>query len=350
MGRAGSSSTTWGSARAPSGWSRRRASQCTACPRARSSRPRAARVHRLAREGRRRARQRLAAELAALSRALLQPAAETLGRHRRWLLVLDGGLARVPFAALPLPGEDATPLVARHELVRLPSASLAVALRARGAARRPAPRLLAVVADPQLEPRLEHAAAEASAVAAAAAHAWRVEGTAFDQALFDSGALERFRIVHLVTHARAEERRPELSYLALAARDRAGRPLADTRLYAFETYRLRLPAELVVLSACSTGLGRTVRGEGLLGLTHGFFHAGAQRVLASLWDVDDRSTSVLMGELYRRLLVAGETPGEALRGAQERLRQDPRWRSPRHWAGFVLEGDWRPLAGARRGD
>jgi CHAT domain-containing protein len=97
----------------------------------------------------------------------------------------------------------------------------------------------------------------------------------------------------------------------------------------------------VVLSACQTALGKEIRGEGLMGLTRGFMYAGAARVLASLWSVEDRATSKLMEKLYGYLLLQKLPPAEALRRAQLDLAHDPRWSRPYYWAGFSLQGEWK---------
>jgi len=96
----------------------------------------------------------------------------------------------------------------------------------------------------------------------------------------------------------------------------------------------------VVLSACRTALGPDVRGEGLVGLTRGFWYAGAPRVVASLWDVRDQATAELMRRFYRGLLKDGLRPAAALRAAQVSMRRQERWASPYYWAGFVLQGEW----------
>jgi CHAT domain-containing protein len=96
-----------------------------------------------------------------------------------------------------------------------------------------------------------------------------------------------------------------------------------------------------VLSACRTALGQDVKGEGLIGLTRGFMYAGAARVVASLWQVNDASTSELMGRFYWKMLRDGERPAAALRAAQVEMWREGVWRSPRDWAGFVLQGEWR---------
>jgi CHAT domain-containing protein len=104
---------------------------------------------------------------------------------------------------------------------------------------------------------------------------------------------------------------------------------------------MKLGAGLVVLSACETALGKPVEGEGLLGLTRGFMYAGAPRVVASLWEVDDKATGELMKKFYEGMFVHRLTAAAALRAAQDAIRREPQWRSPYYWAGFVLQGDWR---------
>jgi CHAT domain-containing protein len=123
--------------------------------------------------------------------------------------------------------------------------------------------------------------------------------------------------------------------------DEDGRRHDDGLLRLSDIYSLRLGADLVVLSACQTALGQEIRGEGLIGLTRGFMYAGAARVLASLWSVDDRATSLLMERFYRHMISGGLSPAEALRQAQVEMSRDPSWGSPYYWAGFSLQGEWR---------
>jgi CHAT domain-containing protein len=155
-----------------------------------------------------------------------------------------------------------------------------------------------------------------------------------------SGALSRYRILHFATHGHLDTEHPELSGIELSRVDERGRP-REGFLGAHEIYRLRLEADLVVLSACDTALGREVRGEGLVGLTRGFFHAGARRVVVSLWPVQDQPTAELMRRFYQAMLRDHLPPAAALRTAQAGLRGEPRWRDPHDWAGFVLQGDWK---------
>jgi CHAT domain-containing protein len=108
-----------------------------------------------------------------------------------------------------------------------------------------------------------------------------------------------------------------------------------------EIYNLNLPADLVVLSACETGTGKQVRGEGLIALTRGFMYAGAARLVASLWRVDDEATAELMASFYEQMLVNKLEPAAALRHAQTKLSRQKRWSNPHYWAGFVIQGEWR---------
>ena len=155
-----------------------------------------------------------------------------------------------------------------------------------------------------------------------------------------SPELGRYRYVHFATHGYIDSERPGLSALVLSLVDKDGRP-QDGFLRANEIYNLSLPAELVVLSACQSGLGKEVRGEGLIGLTRGFMYAGTPRVVVSLWNVNDRATSELMARFYTRMLKGGERPAAALRRAQVEMLEGGRWASPYYWAAFTLQGEWR---------
>jgi len=279
---------------------------------------------------------------AQLSRMILGPVADLLGRHRL-VVVAPGALQAVPFAALPRPGapdqeEEPRPLIVDHEIVTLPSASVLGALRSRLAGRKTPPGLLAVIADPAAGADLPYARQEGEAVLSLA-HGEQVLaafGPAASRALVQSGRLRRYRILHFATHGFYNDLHPELSALALSAFDAGGRPV-DSLLRAYEVSSLDLGSDLVVLSACRTASGE----EGLAGLTNGFLLAGAPRLLVSLWDVDDRATSVLMSRFYSALLRQKLSPAQALRQAQLSLLREERWHAPYHWAGFVFQGEWR---------
>jgi CHAT domain-containing protein len=150
--------------------------------------------------------------------------------------------------------------------------------------------------------------------------------------------LSKYRYVHFATHGYLDSERPDLSAIVLSLVDREGKP-QDGFLRTHEIYNLNLPAELVVLSACQTGLGKDIKGEGLVGLTRGFMYAGARRVVVSLWNVNDKATAELMQHFYRGMLRENLTPAAALRKAQTQLAQQKQWRSPYFWAAFVLQGD-----------
>jgi CHAT domain-containing protein len=147
-------------------------------------------------------------------------------------------------------------------------------------------------------------------------------------------------VLHFATHGLINDARPELSGLVLSLFDEAGRP-RDGFLRLADIYNLDLPADLVVLSACRTAIGKNVRGEGLVGLSRAFMYAGSARILSSLWTVDDAATAELMAEFYRILFSQGLTPAQALRGAQLYMQKQPRWRHPYYWAAFGLQGEWR---------
>ncbi len=282
---------------------------------------------------------RLEPTLARLSETLLAPAAELLGGERRTLLVVaDGALLYLPFGALPMPGsDDGERLVQKHEIVHGPSASVLLTLREETSRRQPAPRLLALFADPKFKddewPALPATREEAAGILAVA------DGeimTAFgDDASKESilrGDLRPYQILHLATHGVLRRDQPELSGLVLAANE---------LLAVHEIYNLSLPAEMAVLSACSTGSGDMVRGEGFLGLTRAFMYAGTPRLVVSLWDVDDQATAELMKRFYWSLLITDAPPAMALRAAQLSMLSEERWQHPYYWGGFVFQGDWR---------
>jgi CHAT domain-containing protein/Tfp pilus assembly protein PilF len=154
-----------------------------------------------------------------------------------------------------------------------------------------------------------------------------------------SPQLSQYRIIHFATHGVMDFDHPELSGIVLSMIDENGQP-QDGYLRLHEIYNLNLPAELVVLSACQTGVGKEIRGEGLIALTRGFMYAGAARVVASLWKVDDAATSELMAEFYSQMFTNKLKPAAALRAAQIKMSQQKRWQSPYYWAGFFLQGEW----------
>ncbi|HEX8457773.1 MAG TPA: CHAT domain-containing tetratricopeptide repeat protein [Pyrinomonadaceae bacterium] len=331
---------------------------------------------------------------ARLSQMLLAPAAAQLGA-KRLLVVAPGVMQLVAFSALPDPSAasngESQPLVLGHEIVTMPSASTLALLR-RETARRPS-KLIAIFADPVFslsDERLTETQVGATpAVVATASKGGAfngADGTKGNNPAFPAGAedndyralprlfmtrweAERIaelarprgvvqaldfdanretavgagvgesRIIHFATHAIVNNAHPELSGIALSMFDRDGRP-QDGFLRAHDIFNLKISADLVVLSACRTALGKEFKGEGLVGLARGFMYAGAQRVVGSLWATDDRATAELMVRFYRKLLRDGSPPGAALRAAQSQMWKEKRWREPYYWAGFVLQGEW----------
>jgi CHAT domain-containing protein len=316
-----------------------------------------------------------------LYQLLLAPAGRLLG-DRPLLIVADGALQYIPFAALPIASSGA-PLISRHEVVSLPSASALAALRREVHGRPPAPKILALFADPvfqSTDERLTHGPAGAEPLKLATTRGeWSPEearqgadaerpafrrlvssgreartiaglvspgqlflATGFDasRAKATSPDLAQYRNVHFATHGVLDSQRPELSKLVLSLYDEKGTP-QNGFLLLNDIYGLHLDADLVVLSACRTALGKEIRGEGLIGLTRGFMDAGAARVLASLWSVEDRATAGLMGSFYRAMLRDKLSPAAALRRAQLEMASSPGHRSAYFWAGFSLQGEWK---------
>jgi CHAT domain-containing protein len=151
--------------------------------------------------------------------------------------------------------------------------------------------------------------------------------------------LAQARVVHFATHGLLDTQRPENSGLVLALFNPRGQA-QDGYLRVSDIYSLKLSADLVVLSSCASALGRDMGSEGIIGLPRAFLYAGAQRVIASLWQVDDDATAALMAYFYEDW-KEGQSPPAALAHAQSRLAREPRFHDPRFWAAFFLEGEYR---------
>jgi len=329
-----------------------------------------------------------------LSEMILAPAREQL-KQQRLLIAADGILQYIPFSALPIPQTEQTldpeniaastqPLLVNHEVVNLPSASVLALIRQRQGTRHPAPRELAVFADPvfdmedkrlvinsgqmapqfqlfssaltastvthsnpnfpgilQLYPRLPGTRESAERILAFVPESERRQLFDFNANLENaiSPELGQYNIVHFETHGILDSQNPEKSGVVLSGVNREGElqmGLLSPRL----VFNLQLPAELIVLSGCRTGLGKQVKGEGLVGLTSSFMYAGAERVVVSLWSVEDRATSELMTRFYQGIFQEQLPVAKALRKAQLSMLQDPQWQLPYYWAAFTLQGEW----------
>jgi CHAT domain-containing protein len=302
---------------------------------------------------------------AELSRLVLEPIAERL-EGPRIVVMADGALHLVPFGALPKPGGGGEPLLAGHEVAHIPSVSVAAGLHQRHANGEQS-RSVAILADPVFTPDdprgtasgtpasgtthvaprnlapLPHSRLEAEAILALLPEGTpHLKALGFEarRELVTSGKLDAYRFLHFATHGVLDTEHPERSGIVLSMFDDQGRPI-DGLLRAQDIYPLDLSADLVVLSGCRTALGRRFRGEGVLGLPHAFLHAGASRVVVSLWDVSDEATAELMKRFYQGIFSDQLRPTEALHRAQRSMRSEERWQDPVYWAAFVLQGDWR---------
>jgi CHAT domain-containing protein/Tfp pilus assembly protein PilF len=336
-----------------------------------------------------------------LSKLILAPAAAQMNK-KRLLIVSDGALQYLPFAALPIPvassrrqsSTPSVPLIASYEVVSLPSASTLAVLRKELAGRQPAPKALAVLADPVFGkdderlktsgsiagsgaavpakstaktadlgespltrsardlgieskelylPRLFFTRREAEAIVRFAPEGQFKKAIDFaaSKATATDPELSQYRYVHFATHTLLNSSNPGLSGIVLSLVNSEGDE-QEGFLLAQEIYNLKLPAELVVLSSCKTGLGKEVRGEGVVGITLGFMYAGAARVTMSLWDVDDEATAEMMKRFYRAMLTKPRlSPAAALHSAQVSMWRSQSWRAPYYWAAFVLQGEYK---------
>jgi CHAT domain-containing protein len=190
-------------------------------------------------------------------------------------------------------------------------------------------------------PRLLASREEAEGIMALIPWGTGLKAIGFDasRATITSADLGQYRIVHFATHGVLDNERPELSGIVLSLVDQQGQS-QDGFLRLHDIYNLNLSADLVVLSACNTGLGKDVKGEGLIGLTRGFMYAGAAGVVASLWKVDDDATSELMNHFYEAMFKRGMSPAAALRESQLAMWRQKRWHAPYYWAAFVIQGQY----------
>jgi CHAT domain-containing protein/Tfp pilus assembly protein PilF len=383
-------------------------------------------------------------EAAELSQLILSPAATQLGK-KRLLIVAQGALQLIPFAALPAPETEGrrdretekqrnreaklrlslssppslnpsvpqslspsvspsprppvafSPLIVNYEIVNLPSASTLAVLRRETDGRQPAPKTIALLADPIFEntderlklaasqrpdepqpsnqsgnptdqpdrerrddlvraiesfgesndefvfPRLTASGWEAEQIARLAPADQVFKALSFDanRQMAMSGKLSDYRIVHFASHSFINAAHSNLSGIVLSLIDRNGQE-QDGFLRLHEIYNLRLQADLVVLGGCRTGLGKEIKGEGVMSLTRGFMYAGAPRVIVSAWEVQDRPSATLMVKFYRGLLGSKKlSAAAALRSAQIEMLRDKQFAAPYFWAGFTLQGEWR---------
>ncbi len=310
-------------------------------------------------------------QLKTLSDYVLAPIADLI-RAERVLVAADGALHYVPFTVLPVTHDGASaPLIATRQVVSIPSMSAVAAQRARQRPEQPS-RTIAVFADPVFEKtderltqtaasaatltaeesfdtrsagldlrRLRYSGREARDIAALVPETARLvsEGFSATREGVLTADLSQYRYVHFATHGLVDSRYPALSRLALSQFDQRGNALPGGFLRLDDIYNLDLNADLVVLSACDTALGREIRGEGLVGLSQAFLYAGARGLVLSLWQVSDAATATLMTRFYEHMLKEGASAGDALRAAQLSMAAERRWANPYYRGAFVLVGD-----------
>jgi CHAT domain-containing protein/Tfp pilus assembly protein PilF len=256
-----------------------------------------------------------------LSQYLIEPIAKYLKRGDIIYIVPHGVLHYLPFHALRHNGKY---LIEDFQIVYSPSASLIKYCQKK---RHPEKERALVFGNPTLD--LKFAEEEAKEVA----RLFNTEpylGTKATKSRIKS-SLTDIDIIHFACHGWFDPNKPMSSYIKLA----------DGELTAEDTFNLRFRANIVVLSACKTGRSEISSGDELIGLIRAFIYAGTPSLIASLWNVDDVSTSRLMVDFYKRWKENGQSKVEALRDAQLQLMKDSKYTHPYYWAPFILVGDWK---------
>ncbi|MBD0343363.1 MAG: CHAT domain-containing protein [Coleofasciculus sp. Co-bin14] len=328
-----------------------------------------------------------------LSEMLLSPVAAQLAQ-KRLLVVGDGILQYIPFSALPDPAPDTRPsstflkgefasymqpLLVKHEIINLPSASTLVSIRKNRSHRSSPSKELAILAAPVFnyeDKRLAQQLTKTGQTTNGTGEVFRnttlsevetlyapLPGTEQEvERIFEfippdkrakflgfeanhqialSSELNRYRIIHFATHGIFNSKSPQRSGVILSAINEKGE-LQRGLLSPSDAINMQLSAaDLVVLSGCRTGLGEEVRRESLVGLTEGLMSAGAERVVVSLWSVQDDATAELMARFYEGMYKKKLPPAQALREAQRSMWEEPRWQTPYYWAAFTIQGEWK---------
>lgn len=308
-----------------------------------------------------------------LSDTILGQVADKL-QGKRLIIVPDGKLHYLPISAIPLPNSASNdPILLTNEVVYQPSAqtySLLKTLRQNN--RNQNTKDILVFADPvfnrddvrlsgvivaentenkhDLSLRFVESLNSLRRLPASGTEAKSIQevigGSGIDSLSGFSATRERlmgaqlsdYKVLHFATHGFVDIDRPELSSIVLSRYNESGQQI-DESVRMQDIYAMKLNADLVVLSACETGTGKEVKGEGIMGLNTAFLQAGARSVIASLWPVEDNATNLMMREFYDGMGNRGITPSAALRNAQLKLYKDPQFRSPFFWASFTLQGD-----------
>jgi CHAT domain-containing protein len=276
-----------------------------------------------------------------LSRILLGPVAERLHGIDRLLIVADGDLQYIPFAALPVPGSESESLIDRVEVVSIPSVTAYARLRQKEATQA-RPKGAVIFANPKFaldgSRPLPETQKEGEAIRDLfpPGEAQLLTGADATVEKYIGIDLRHVGLLQLATHGNLNRENPQASSLQFAEVDERGLPLSRTALYPADIVKQPLTADLVVLSACETGLNST-EGEGMTGLPRAFLAAGAKRVVTTLWRVGDDDAQELMIRFHQGI-KSGLPISKALREAQRAIRNLEGRSAPYHWAGYVLYG------------
>lgn len=304
--------------------------------------------------------------------------------NKRLLIVPDGKLNYFPVSALPLPNSDNNePILLTNEVVYEPSASTLSILAKSQNQITPASKNLLVFSDPvftnddsrilaneagenpQMKSalpasfrfvesldslaRLPASKTEADSIIGILGTSKTDNYSGFSanrERLLNANASD-YKILHLATHGLINEEHPELSGIVLSRFGENGQKL-DEFVRLQDIYGMNLSADLVVLSACETGIGKQVRGEGLMSLNNAFLSVGAKSVMSSLWKVEDNATLELMKNFYSSLADEKVTPSKALQKAQIKMWGSGQYKSPFYWAAFTVQGDYKRVPNLTR--
>ncbi len=303
--------------------------------------------------------------LKALSSAYLAPIAPLLAESTHVLVLNDMTLKYLPFDLLINP-TTTKHVVDTHAVTQFPSATTLHYLREQAELRANKARKIVAFADPIFSPtdprllgknapagqyddrpalnRLPLGAVEVDRIAEQLSEELTIQtfvGANANRTSFLDDRSTSADILHIATHGIVNIDRQDLTGLTLSRFDAEGQTITGF-VGLRDLYRSSMDARLVVLSACETALGRDLGAEGLAGLSHAFLFAGAQSVIASLWQVQDRSTAELMAAFYKNLLQNKLPAAVALQRAKLEIRENRAWRHPYYWAGFTVQGEFDP--------
>jgi CHAT domain-containing protein/tetratricopeptide (TPR) repeat protein len=303
---------------------------------------------------------------------------------KRLIIVPDGKLALLPLSALPFPNSTEY-LIIKNELVYEPSASLLNILPKIQTRKQLPNKDLLVFADPVFNnsdnrltakietesilpsvlglnlrdfrltdangkiPRLFATQTEADSIAETVgkSHVEILSGFAANRERVVHSDISDYQILHFATHGLIDVNRPEVSSIVLSQFDENGHK-TEGFLRLQDIYSLDLATDLVVLSACRSGIGKEIKGEGLMSLNNAFLQAGAKSVVSSAWKVDDNATAEFMKRFYANLTNKRLTTSAALQQTQIEMVNFTQFKSPFYWAAFTVQGEFRqPISVSR---